>query len=85
MPSCLHTGEKVSGVITQINPTDIHVDLGVKQAGYIPTTELSDDPNYVIADNIHIGDEIEAYVMRVNDQEGTIMLSGEGCGERRSL
>ncbi len=71
----LHTGEKVSGVITQINPTDIHVDLGVKQAGYIPTTELSDDPNYVIADNIHIGDEIEAYVMRVNDQEGTIMLS----------
>ena len=71
----LHTGEKVTGVITQINPTDIHVDLGVKQAGYIPTTELSDDPNYVIADNIHIGDEIEAYVMRVNDQEGTIMLS----------
>lgn len=71
----LHTGEKVTGVITQINPTDIHVDLGVKQAGYIPTTELSDDPSYVIADNIHIGDEIEAYVMRVNDQEGTIMLS----------
>ena len=71
----LHTGEKVTGVITQINPTDIHVDLGVKQAGYIPTTELSDDPNYSIADNIHIGDEIEAYVMRVNDQEGTIMLS----------
>lgn len=71
----LHTGEKVTGVITQINATDIHVDLGVKQAGYIPTNELSDDPNYSIADNIHIGDEIEAYVMRVNDQEGTIMLS----------
>lgn len=71
----LHTGEKVTGVITQINATDIHVDLGVKQAGYIPTTELSDDPTYVIADNIHIGDEIEAYVMRVNDVEGTIMLS----------
>ena len=51
-----------------------------------------------IADNIHIGDEIEAYVMRVNDQEGTIMLSKkrlgrceelgsarEGRGERRSV
>ena len=35
----LHTGEKVSGIITQINATDIHVDLGVKHAGYIPTTE----------------------------------------------
>ena len=31
----LHTGEKVSGIITQINSNDIHVDLGVKQAGYI--------------------------------------------------
>ena len=71
----LHTGEKVKGVITQINNTDIHVDLGVKQAGYIPMTELSDDPEYVIADNIHIGDEIEAYVMRVNDVEGLVMLS----------
>lgn len=71
----LHTGEKVKGIITQINNTDIHVDLGVKQAGYIPTTELSDDPAFNIAENIHVGDEIEAYVMRVNDVEGLVMLS----------
>jgi len=71
----LHTGEKVSGIITQINSNDIHVDLGVKQAGYIPMSELSDDPTFNVAENIHIGDEIEAYVMRVNDVEGLIMLS----------
>ena len=71
----LHTGEKVTGVVTAINATDITVDLGVKQAGYIPTTELSDDPTYVVADNIHVGDEIEAFVVRVNDVEGWIMLS----------
>ena len=71
----LHTGEKVTGVVTAINATDITVDLGVKQAGYIPTTELSDDPTYVVADNIHVGDEVEAFVVRVNDVEGWIMLS----------
>lgn len=71
----LHTGEKVTGVITAITPTEIHVDLGVKQAGYISTTELSDDPAYVIEDNIHIGDEIDAFVLRVNDVEGLVMLS----------
>lgn len=71
----LHTGEKVTGVITQINATDIHVDLGVKQAGYVTMSELSDDPNFNVAENIHIGDEIEAYVMRVNDVDGLIMLS----------
>lgn len=71
----LHTGEKVTGVVTAINATDVTVDLGVKQAGYIPTTELSDDPNYVVADHIHVGDEVEAFVVRVNDVEGWIMLS----------
>ncbi len=71
----LHTGEKVTGIVTQINATDITVDLGVKQAGYIPLTELSDEPNYVVADNIKVGDEIEAFVVRVNDVEGVIMLS----------
>ena len=71
----LHTGEKVSGIITKVNSNDIHVDLGVKQAGYIPMSELSDDPNFNVEENIKVGDEIEAYVMRVNDVEGLVMLS----------
>lgn len=71
----LHTGEKVTGIVTAITPTEIHVDLGVKQAGYISTTELSDDPSYVLEDNIHVGDEIDAFVLRVNDVEGLVMLS----------
>ena len=71
----LHTGEKVTGVVTAINATDITVDLGVKQAGYIDFDQLSDDPNFVVADNIHVGDEIEATVIRVNDVEGWISLS----------
>ena len=66
---------KGNGIVTQINANDIHVDLGVKQAGYIPMSELSDDPDYVVADNIHVGDEIEAFVIRVNDVEGLIQLS----------
>lgn len=71
----LHTGEKVTGIVTKVDTTDIHVDLGVKQAGYIPTSELSDDPLYEISEHIHVGDEIDCYVMRVNDVEGTIQLS----------
>ena len=71
----LYTGDKVTGVVTAINSGEINVDLGVKQAGYIPVSELSDDPNYVAEGNIKVGDEIEAFVMRVNDVEGTVMLS----------
>ncbi len=71
----LHTGEKVRGVIASITQTEISVDLGTKQSGYIPISEFTDEPGVNVADAIHVGDEIEAYVMRVNDVEGTVMLS----------
>lgn len=71
----LNTGEKVTGVVTRITPTEIHVDLGTKHAGYIPVSELSDDPNVKPEDIVKVGDEIETYVMRVNDAEGVVTLS----------
>ena len=71
----LNTGEKVTGVVTGITPTEIYVDLGTKHAGYIPVSELTDDPTAKVEDLVKIGDEIETYVMRVNDQEGVVPLS----------
>lgn len=71
----LHTGEKVTGVVTGITPTEIYVDLGTKHAGYIPVAELTDDPTAKVEDLVKVGDEIETYVMRVNDQEGVVTLS----------
>ena len=71
----LHTGEKVTGIIAAITPTEVSVDLGTKQSGYIPYSELTDDPSAKIEDIVKVGDEIETYVMRVNDVEGTVMLS----------
>ena len=71
----LYTGEKVTGIVAAITPTEITVDLGTKQSGYIPITELTDDPTKSVEDIVKPGDEIETYVMRVNDVEGTVMLS----------
>jgi 4-hydroxy-3-methylbut-2-enyl diphosphate reductase len=71
----LNTGEKVTGIVSGITPTEISVDLGTKQSGYIPLAELTDDPSVKIEDIIKIGDPIETFVLRVNDVEGTVMLS----------
>ncbi len=71
----LHTGQRVTGIVTQITPTDVHVDLGTKQAGFIPVSELSDDPSAKAEDIVHIGDEIEVFVTKVNDSEGIVTLS----------
>ena len=71
----LNNGDKVTGTVVAVSTTDVQVDLGVKHTAYIPLGELSDDPNYDVAANVHPGDEIEAVVVRVNDGEGTVTLS----------
>ena len=71
----LNTGDKVLGIVTGIGNTEIQVDLGTKHAGYIPYDEVSNDPSVKPEDILHVGDEIEVFVVRVNDQEGTVQLS----------
>ena len=71
----LNTGDKVTGIVTGITPTEIAVDLGTKHAGYIPYSEVSDDPNVKPEEAFQVGQEIEVYVIRVNDAEGTVALS----------
>ena len=71
----LNTGDKVIGVVTSIGNTEVQVDLGTKHAGYIPYDEVSADPAVKAEDILKVGDEIEVFVVRVNDQEGTVQLS----------
>ena len=71
----LNTGDKVIGIVTGIGTTEVQVDLGTKHAGYIPYDEVSADPSVKPEDILKVGDEIEVFVVRVNDQEGTCQLS----------
>ncbi len=71
----LNTGDKVLGIVTRIGTTEVQIDLGTKHAGYIPYDEVSADPSVKPEDILKVGDEIEVFVVRVNDQEGTCQLS----------
>lgn len=71
----MNTDEKVHGVVVGISPTEVYVDVGRKQAGFIPAAELSNDPSAKPEDVVKIGDQVELLIMKTNDQEGTIMLS----------
>ncbi|MFR5386071.1 MAG: S1 RNA-binding domain-containing protein [Oscillospiraceae bacterium] len=68
----LNTGEKVTGIVTAVGPTEVQVDLGCKQAGYISAEELSADSSVKPEDVVKVGDEIETYIIRVNDVEATL-------------
>ena len=70
----IYNGEKVSGTVVSITGTEVSVDLGAKYSGFIPTSEFT-DAGVKVEDAVKIGDPIEAIVVRVNDVEGTVMLS----------
>ena len=60
----LNTGDTVTGIITSISSGEIHVDLSAKATGIIPASELSDSSSADIAEKYHVGDEIEAIVIK---------------------
>jgi len=70
----IYNGDKVTGLVVAITGTEISVDLGTKYSGFIPTSEFTDD-GIKVEDVVKVGDTIEAVVVRVNDVEGTAMLS----------
>ena len=71
----LNTNERVMGTVISITPTEVYVDVGRKQAGFIPAVELSFGPVHDPADFVKVGEEVELLIMKTNDVEGTIMLS----------
>ena len=71
----LNTGDIVKGTVIEVRPNEVIVDLGAKQDGFIPAGEISDDPNATTDSICKVGDEIEVFVVRVNDADGNIMLS----------
>ncbi len=70
-----NTNERVTGTVLSIAPNEVQVDVGRKQTGFIPASELSNDPDAKPEDVVSVGDQVELLIMKTNDQEGTIMLS----------
>ena len=66
----MKNGQKVTGTVTAVNGTEVQVDLCAKQSGFIPAEEFEHDDKPVA-----VGDEVEAVVVKVNDAEGTVLLS----------
>ena len=70
----LHTGDIVTGTVTRVSDTELQLDLGAGQTGYINAERASDDPDVKLTEAYKIGDEVEAKVYRVSDVDGTAEL-----------
>lgn len=77
----IHTGERVKGYIAALNNSEAIVDIGTKHTGYVPLSELTDDPSKKPSDIVSIDDEVELIVTKINDQDGIVMLSKKKVDE----
>jgi 4-hydroxy-3-methylbut-2-enyl diphosphate reductase len=71
----LHSGEVVKGTVVGVNEDSVFVNVNYKSDGIITKSEFSDDPDLKLTDAIKVGDEIDVYVVKVNDGEGNVVLS----------
>ncbi|MCL2195144.1 MAG: bifunctional 4-hydroxy-3-methylbut-2-enyl diphosphate reductase/30S ribosomal protein S1 [Oscillospiraceae bacterium] len=71
----MSTDQKVKGIITALNPSEIQVDIGRKQTGYVVADEYSNDPNADHMQDLKVGDELDLIILKTNDAEGTVQLS----------
>ncbi len=81
----LHTGARVKGTVMAVNNSEVIVDLGAKQTGTVPASELSNDPSKKPADLVSVGDELELIVIKVSDQDGMATLSKKRVDEQAGL
>ena len=71
----IRSGSIIKGVIANVSNGNIIIDLGLKYDGIMPYSEYSDEADANPEKELKVGDEIEAYVVRVNDMDGTVLLS----------
>ena len=71
----LNTGDTVTGIVTKVTDTDLQLDLGTKVTGVIKAEQITDDSSVKLTEMFKIGDEVEAFVIRVSDIEGVAELS----------
>ena len=71
----LHTGETVIGTVFTISENEIKLDLGAKFTGVLTKEQITDDPAAKLSDMFKIGEEIEVFVIRVEDGKGIATVS----------
>ena len=71
----LNTGDVVTGTVTYVSDAELQLDLGTSVTGYIKADQISNDPAFSLTENFHVGDPVEAFVIRVSDVEGIAELS----------
>ena len=69
------SGDIVKGKIDQVSDDEVIVNLGCKKDGILYPNEVSLEEGQTLTDLFKVGDEIEAKVIKTDDNDGGLLLS----------
>ena len=71
----IRNGEVVEGTVIDVKEDEIILNIGYKADGIITRNEYSNTPNLDLTTVVHVGDTLQAKVLKVNDGEGQVLLT----------
>ena len=71
----INEGEVVHGTVVRVDKDEVLVDIGYKSEGVIPVSELSIRRSVDPAEEVQLGDEVDALVLTKEDADGRLILS----------
>lgn len=71
----IQEGDVMTGTVIDINEEEITLDLHYYAQGIIKIKDYTNDPTFQVLEEVKVGDEVEASVVRMDDGNGNIQLS----------
>lgn len=68
-------GDILSGTVIHVSEEEVTLDLDYYAPGIIKAADMSKDPSFSLVNDVHVGDKIEATVIKRDDGAGNILLS----------
>ncbi len=71
----IEEGDILTGTVISVDEKEVVLDLKYYAEGIIPAEDYSREPGFNIKEEVHVGDEISATVVKKDDGHGNILLS----------
>ncbi|MCM1542575.1 MAG: 30S ribosomal protein S1 [Blautia sp.] len=71
----IHAGEVVEGTVIDVKADEIILNIGYKSDGVLTKSEYTNDSSVDLKSAVKLGDTMEVKVLKVNDGEGSVVLT----------
>lgn len=80
----IHNGAVVTGTVIDVKENEAVLNIGYKADGILPKFEYTSDPQVSLTEALHVGDQLDVKVLKVNDGDGQVALSYKRLSQDRS-